>query len=175
MSSTTFSIAEQLQIQYSEFEDRLIVVAQLKEQRVKLLLTRRLAMPFITQLAKLKPSISPSDILVEPEAFKPAGQSSSPLTKDNPPSDTNLDPMFLATKIDMQPKEEAFVIAFTGLSLPDAMVKAQPHQPVFAIPFSDAKIGQFEQLMRQQIEKAGWFDEAVKLDPFEVMPSGLLH
>ncbi|WP_044407733.1 hypothetical protein [Thiomicrospira microaerophila] len=176
MSSTTFSIAEQLQIQYSEFEDRLIVVAHLKQQQVKLLLTRRLAVPLVTQLVKWVPNDTLSDLMSD-EPLAPVASRSSPAqgqdgsTNTSPPA-----PMFLATKIDLQPKDEGFVVAFTGLSLPDAMINAQPHQPVFAIPFSQAKLGQFESLMRQQIEKAGWWvDAAPRSDPFEVMPSGLLH
>jgi hypothetical protein len=175
MSNPSFPVAEQIQLQYSEFEDRLILVAHLKEASVKLLMTRRLGLPLLAQLYKLMPAETELTLPVEPAAPHEATESPIEHSPDPVSVKQNTDPLYLATKVDIQQKPEGYVLAFTGLSLPDAMFQAQPHQPVFAIPFNTTKLSQFSGLLAQQIRHANWQNAENELGLLETSDSRVLH
>lgn len=175
MSNATFLVAEHIQLQFSEFEDRLILVAHLKSHSVTLLLTRRLALPLLEQVYKLAPGDDGLTLPLEQVPVQPQASSYPDISSDETALQVNNAPLFLATKVDIQQKTEGFVLAFTGLSLPDAMVKAQPHQPVFAIPFNVQKLGRFSTLLQQKIHQSGWQTTSLNLEASQQTIARVLH
>jgi hypothetical protein len=175
MLNPSFPVAEQIQLQYSEFEDRLILVARLKDAGVKVLMTRRLGLPLLAQLYKLVPTETELVLPVHSSVLQDVVEPQSKHLPESVSPKQHTDPLFLATKVDIQQKPEGYVLAFTGLSLPDAMFKAQPHQPVFAIPFNTAKLSQFSGLLAQQISHANWQRSEGELDTIESPSSRVLH
>jgi hypothetical protein len=175
----TFPVSQKLSINYSAYEDRLIVRAQrLQNTPVTLLLTRRMTFVILQQvLARLAdmselgktPSEYWQDVLqmshqqamtAKAEADKAAAEQA---LAGNPADATAqgdgpvaADQLFLATELTIQMRDKQLMLAFKGLAMPDAMTLPRPHVPVLAIPLLVDNVHQLLELLISRAQQADW-------------------
>ncbi len=64
--------------------------------------------------------------------------------------------LFLATELTVQTSGEQLTLAFKGLAMPEAMVKASLPEPVFAIPLQVENVHQLIELLIAKCQQAQW-------------------
>lgn len=170
----SFSLVHQLQLQYSPFEDRLILSTHGHDARtIRLLITRRLALPLFERLLSFSQEANywdeplatqaPSAALDSQQA-KHATQASArlehetehPAESATPALDDALAQMYLATQVHFEQQGEHLAVAFEGLVLPDAMQQPQLHVPVFAFQLNGADLHKITHLFNREMERARW-------------------
>jgi hypothetical protein len=175
----TFPVSQKLTVNYSAYEDRLIVRAQrLQNTPVTLLLTRRMTFLILQQvLARLAdlsdlgktPSEYWQDVLqmshqqamtAKAEADKAAeNRASAEHTADATAQGDGpaiADELFLATELTIQLRDKQLMLAFKGLSMPDAMTLPRPHVPVLVIPLQVDNVHQLLELLISRAQQANW-------------------
>lgn len=183
---TTYPISKQFTMHFSPYEDRLIVRAQRAgDSEVHLLLTRRMVMLVLQQmLARLPeltglektPAVYWQEVLqmahqgaIEAKATadraladeKQAAADAQPVATqtgedDVKPATPVPEQLFLATELTTQISTEQLTLAFKGLAMPGAMVKACQPKPVFAIPLQVDNVHQLIELLIAKCQQAQW-------------------
>lgn len=185
-NDTSYPISKQFTMHFSPYEDRLIVRAQRAgDSEVHLLLTRRMVMLVLQQmLAKLPeltglektPAVYWQEVLqmahqgaIEAKATadraladeKQAAADAQPVATqtgedDVKPATPVPEQLFLATELTTQISTEQLTLAFKGLAMPGAMVKACQPEPVFAIPLQVDNVHQLIELLIAKCQQAQW-------------------
>jgi hypothetical protein len=173
----SFSLVHQLQLQYSPFEDRLILSTHAHDKRtIRLLITRRLALPLFARLVSFSQEANHWD---EPFATQATGSESQAEQGTNttdtatqrqaqaaPLAEDAFDPLYLATQVHFEQQGEHLAVAFEGLVLPDAMQQAQPHVPVFAFQLNGADLHKITHIFSRELEQARWNESHALTPPF---------
>lgn len=181
VTRTTYPLSKQLKINFSPYEDRLIV-SSAREGRgdVWLLLTRRMVilvlqqllakLPELTGLEKTPTSywqevlqLAHQQAMVSKQATDQAveRQRHQQVADSSPASKTvtvNAAPqkLYLASELTVRLEVGQLILAFKGLSLPDAMTMSSRHEPVLAIPLKVENVHQLIQLLILKAQEAQW-------------------
>jgi hypothetical protein len=182
-ADATYPICEQIDINFSPFEDRLVIKAtRKKSEPATLLCTRRMTilvlqqllgnLPELTGLAKT-PGAYWQEVLqmahqkaiqAKQQADQAAAESRSKqalLDADSAQSDTTgqeavRSALFLASELTAQRGDTTLTLAFKGLPMPDAMLSPCQHEPVFAIPLQLDNVHQLIELLITKCQEAQW-------------------
>lgn len=174
----TFPVSEKLTINYSPYEDRLIVKAPRRAAApVTLLLTRRMTVLILQQMLSRLAELSglgktPAEYWQEVlqmthqqamaskvKADQTAKASSEAAASAQPAAASTADApdsIYLATELTIQVKEQQLTLAFKGLPMPKAMTQAAPHEPVLAIPLQLDNVHQLIELLINRAAAAHW-------------------
>jgi hypothetical protein len=173
----TYPLSKKLNINFSAYEDRLLVRAERTGiDDVTLLMTRRMTMLVLQQVLSRLPELSGLDktpaaywqeVLqmshqgameaktLADEAESGAGKAAHPPTPTDDVPQPSPD-IYLATELTVQVSSDRLTLAFRGLRMPEAMTKALKHEPVLAIPLSLDNVHQLIELFITKAREANW-------------------
>lgn len=175
VSDQTYPISQKLNVNFSAFEDRLIVRAErMGAEPATLLFTRRMTILVLQQVVARLPELSALDktpaaywkdvlqmahqqaMTVKTEADKAEKQTRS--EADPAPSTPGTEPgqIYLATELTVQLQKQRLTLAFRGLTMPDAMTHPSKHLPVLAIPLTVDNVHQLIELLIVKAQEAQW-------------------
>jgi hypothetical protein len=175
--TTTYPISQQFRIEFSPYEDRLILSASRGSQGpVRVLLTRRMVMVILQQLLKQLPRVT--GLNQTPAAYwqevlgmahqhameskkrsvKAVAKRRAAVAAPAPPPDPTAEvpPIYLATELTLQARRDHLVLAFKGLPLPTAMTVPSAHEPVLAAPLQNDHVHQLLHLLIEKAQAAQW-------------------
>lgn len=175
----SYPISQKLNINFSAFEDRLIVRAErLGAEPVTLLFTRRMTILVLQQVLARLPELSALDktpaaywkevlqmahqqaMAVKTEtdnAEKQAKATASDPGGSAPAApETATSHIYLATELTVQLQKQRLTLAFRGLAMPDAMTHPSRHSPVLAIPLTVDNVHQLIELLIVKAQEAQW-------------------
>lgn len=181
MTATSFSLATQLKFRFSPYEDRLLLSSSLKKGgSMTVLMTRRLVLLTLQQLLKQLPVVTgleqtPSHYWQEVlqlnhqkalqqrqvEARKNLADTSSTQAESETsfaPVEKSTAELYLATEVvcELQPESRILNLGLKGLKLPEAMVQAQPNQPLVAFSLNEDNLHQVIHQLVTQAQQAQW-------------------
>lgn len=175
---TTYPLTSQLSVNFSVYEDRLVVRARRGPKGpVNLLLTRRMVLIVLQQLVGMLPKLegldqTPAqywqDVLQmahqraldakanadKASAGKDDGDSAEP-EQAQPESPGDI-PIYLATELTLRRDDTKLLTAFKGLPMPKAMTQRCPPVPVVAISLEAENVHQLVQLLLTKAQEAKW-------------------
>lgn len=174
---TTYPLTTKVNVNFSVYEDRLVLRANRGEHGpVALLLTRRMVLVVLQHLVGQLPRLEgldqtpaqywqdvlqmahqramearqPASSDEKPEPDAPADASAANDKPANPPE------LFLATELTLKRDGRELLVAFKGLPMPQAMTNPSPHVPVVAIGLQAENVHQLVQLLITKAHEARW-------------------
>jgi hypothetical protein len=166
-----YPVSKKLNINFSAYEDRLLVNAErIGIDDVTLLMTRRMTILVLQQILSRLPELSglnktPAAYWQEVLQMSHQGSMEAKTRADKveaehkPLSAKPGEPskgIYLATELTVQVSTDRLTLAFRGLQMPDAMTKAAQHVPVLAIPLSLDNVHQLIELFITKAREAHW-------------------
>ncbi len=166
-----YPVSKKLNINFSAYEDRLLVNAErIGIDDVTLLMTRRMTILVLQQILSRLPELSglnktPAAYWQEVLQMSHQGAMEAKTRADKveaehkPLSAKPGEPskgIYLATELTVQVSADRLTLAFRGLQMPDAMTKAAQHVPVLAIPLSLDNLHQLIELFITKAREAHW-------------------
>ncbi len=166
-----YPVSKKLNINFSAYEDRLLVNAErIGIDDVTLLMTRRMTILVLQQILSRLPELSglnktPAAYWQEVLQMSHQGAMEAKTRADKveaehkPLSAKPGEPskgIYLATELTVQVSTDRLTLAFRGLQMPDAMTKAAQHVPVLAIPLSLDNLHQLIELFITKAREAHW-------------------
>jgi hypothetical protein len=166
-----YPVSKKLNINFSAYEDRLLVNAErIGIDDVTLLMTRRMTILVLQQILSRLPELSglnktPAAYWQEVLQMSHQGAMEAKTRADKveaehkPLSAKPGEPskgIYLATELTVQVSTDRLTLAFRGLQMPDAMTKAAQHVPVLAIPLSLDNVHQLIELFITKAREAHW-------------------
>jgi hypothetical protein len=166
-----YPVSKKLNINFSAYEDRLLVNAErIGIDDVTLLMTRRMTILVLQQILSRLPELSglnktPAAYWQEVLQMSHQGAMEAKTRADKveaehkPLSAKPGEPskgIYLATELTVQVSADRLTLAFRGLQMPDAMTKAAQHVPVLAIPLSLDNVHQLIELFITKAREAHW-------------------
>lgn len=175
-SDITYPLTTKVNINFSVYEDRLVLRADRGQHGpVALLLTRRMVLVALQHLVGQLPRLENLDQTpaqywqdVLQMAHQRAMEARPPASNEKPEVDasanaaaTNGPPatapeLFLATELTLKRNGRELVVAFKGLPMPQAMTNPSPHVPVVAIALQAENVHQLVQLLITKAHEAQW-------------------
>lgn len=174
----TYPVSQKMHVDFSAFEDRLIVRAErLGADPVTLLFTRRMTVLVLQQVVARLPELSALDktpaaywkevlqmahqqaMAVKTEADEAAKQLRTDGEATTPAFNTSANAqsqIYLATELTVQLQKQRLTLAFRGLAMPDAMTQPSQHVPVLAIPLTVDNVHQLIELLIVKAQEAQW-------------------
>ncbi|MDO8908679.1 MAG: hypothetical protein Q7W55_09280 [Pseudohongiella sp.] len=176
----TYPVSQKLSINFSAFEDRLIVRAErMGTGPATLLFTRRMTILVLQQVVARLPELSALDktpaaywqeVLqmshqhamqaktdadnAEKQAREDAINAGDQVAAVTPDSGGNN--IYLATELSVQLNDKRLMLAFRGLQMPGAMTRPSQHEPVLAIPLTVDNVHQLIELLMVKAHEAQW-------------------
>ena len=166
-----YPVSKKLNINFSAYEDRLLVNAErIGIDDVTMLMTRRMTIRVLQQILSRLPELSglnktPAAYWQEVLQMSHQGAMEAKTRADKvqaehkPLSAKPGEPskgIYLATELTVQFSADRLTLAFRGLQMPDAMTKAAQHVPVLAIPLSLDNVHQLIELFITKAREAHW-------------------
>jgi hypothetical protein len=166
-----YPVSKKLNINFSAYEDRLLVNAErIGIDDVTLLMTRRMTILVLQQILSRLPELSglnktPAAYWQEVLQMSHQGAMEAKTRADKveaehkPLSAKPGEPskgIYLATELTVLVSTDRLTLAFRGLQMPDAMTKAAQHVPVLAIPLSLDNVHQLIELFITKAREAHW-------------------
>jgi hypothetical protein len=166
-----YPVSKKLNINFSAYEDRLLVNAErIGIDDVTMLMTRRMTILVLQQILSRLPELSglnktPAAYWQEVLQMSHQGAMEAKTRADKveaehkPLSAKPGEPskgIYLATELTVQVSADRLTLAFRGLQMPDAMTKAAQHVPVLAIPLSLDNVHQLIELFITKAREAHW-------------------
>jgi hypothetical protein len=166
-----YPVSKKLNINFSAYEDRLLVNAErIGIDDVTMLMTRRMTILVLQQILSRLPELSglnktPAAYWQEVLQMSHQGAMEAKTRADKveaehkPLSAKPGEPskgIYLATELTVQVSTDRLTLAFRGLQMPDAMTKAAQHVPVLAIPLSLDNVHQLIELFITKAREAHW-------------------
>jgi hypothetical protein len=166
-----YPVSKKLNINFSAYEDRLLVNAErIGIDDVTMLMTRRMTILVLQQILSRLPELSglnktPAAYWQEVLQMSHQGAMEAKTRADKveaehkPLSAKPGEPskgIYLATELTAQVSADRLTLAFRGLQMPDAMTKAAQHVPVLAIPLSLDNVHQLIELFITKAREAHW-------------------
>jgi hypothetical protein len=166
-----YPVSKKLNINFSAYEDRLLVNAErIGIDDVTMLMTRRMTILVLQQILSRLPELSglnktPAAYWQEVLQMSHQGAMEAKTRADKveaehkPLSAKPGEPskgIYLATELTVQVSADRLTLAFRGLQMPDAMTKAAQHVPVLAIPLSLDNVHQMIELFITKAREAHW-------------------
>jgi hypothetical protein len=182
-ADVTYPVSKKLNINYSAYEDRLLVKAErLGIDAVTLLMTRRMTILVLQQILSKLPELSGLDktpaaywqevLQMSHQGAMEAKTRADKAEAEQKPTSVDVDQtagssvpagdapaipgIYLATELTVQVSADRLTLAFRGLQMPDAMTKASQHVPVLAIPLSLDNVHQLIELFITKAREAHW-------------------
>jgi hypothetical protein len=166
-----YPVSKKLNINFSAYEDRLLVNAErIGIDDVTMLMTRRMTILVLQQILSRLPELSglnktPAAYWQEVLQMSHQGAMEAKTRADKveaehkPLSAKPGEPskgIYLATELTVLVSTDRLTLAFRGLQMPDAMTKAAQHVPVLAIPLSLDNVHQLIELFITKAREAHW-------------------
>jgi hypothetical protein len=182
-ADVTYPVSKKLNINFSAYEDRLLVKAErLGIDAVTLLMTRRMTILVLQQILSKLPELSGLDktpaaywqevLQMSHQGAMEAKTRADKAEAEQKPTSVDVDQtagssvpagdapaipgIYLATELTVQVSADRLTLAFRGLQMPDAMTKASQHVPVLAIPLSLDNVHQLIELFITKAREAHW-------------------
>lgn len=182
-ADVTYPVSKKLNINFSAYEDRLLVKAErLGIDAVTLLMTRRMTILVLQQILSKLPELSGLDktpaaywqevLQMSHQGAMEAKTRADKAEAEQKPTSVDVDQtagssvpvgdapaipgIYLATELTVQVSADRLTLAFRGLQMPDAMTKASQHVPVLAIPLSLDNVHQLVELFITKAREAHW-------------------
>ena len=175
-SDTTYPLTTKVNINFSVYEDRLVLRANRGEHGpVALLLTRRMVLVVLQHLVGQLPRLEGLDQTpaqywqdVLQMAHQRAMDARQPAANEKPEADPQAETpagkhepatppeLFLATELTLKRDGRELLVAFKGLPMPQAMTNPSPHVPVVAIGLQAENVHQLVQLLITKAHEARW-------------------
>ena len=176
----TYPVSQKLNINFSAFEDRLIVHAErMGAEPATLLFTRRMTILVLQQILARLPELSALDktpavywqevlqmahqqaMQAKTDADKAHKQASEDASNSAPAQlakapGAGSSRLYLATELTVQLKNKSLMLAFRGLAMPGAMTQPARHEPVLAIPLTVDNVHQLIELLIIKAHEAQW-------------------
>lgn len=182
-ADVTYPVSKKLNINFSAYEDRLLVKAErVGIDAVTLLMTRRMTILVLQQILSKLPELSGLDktpaaywqevLQMSHQGAMEAKTRADKAEAEQKPTSVDVDQtagssvpagdapaipgIYLATELTVQVSADRLTLAFRGLQMPDAMTKASQHVPVLAIPLSLDNVHQLIELFITKAREAHW-------------------
>jgi hypothetical protein len=178
-AGTIYPVSQEFRIEFSPCEDRLILTAMRGGQdSVRILLTRRMVIVILQQLLKQLPRVTGlnqtpgaywQEVLrmshqqamaakqqSDQAAARRRSAAAATSTTSTPDQTPEPPPLYLATELTLQPRDDGLVLAFKGLPLPKALTVPSPHEPVLAAPLQTDHVHQLLRLLIDKTQAAQW-------------------
>ncbi|MFA7670255.1 MAG: hypothetical protein WCX93_12995 [Burkholderiaceae bacterium] len=178
----TFPLSTSLNIVFSAYEDRLVVCSKrVNRDPVNVLMTRRMTIIVLAQLLANLPELSgldktPAqywqevlqmahqtalesgrDARAEGNEAEPQTQGATGRKARKARKTGKLEgPIYLATSLTMQRRDDQLIMAVTGLPMPRAMTEPCDRESLFAIPLQVENVHQMIQLLIDRAHEADW-------------------
>ena len=166
-----YPVSKKLNINFSAYEDRLLVNAErIGIDDVTLLMTRRMTILVLQQILSRLPELSGLNktpaaywqevLQMSHQGAMEAKTRADKVEAEHKPLSAKPDEpskgIYLATELTVQVSADRLTLAFRGLQMPDAMTKAAQHVPVLAIPLSLDNVHQLIELFITKAREAHW-------------------
>jgi hypothetical protein len=178
----TYPVSQKLNINFSAFEDRLIVRAERTgAEPATLLFTRRMTILVLQQVLARLPELSALDktpaaywkevlqmahqqamtVKTEADNAEKQAQADTDVGADAAAPAANTrgaesSQIYLATELTVQLQKQRLTLAFRDLAMPDAMTNPSQHVPVLAIPLTVDNVHQLLELLIVKAQEAQW-------------------
>jgi hypothetical protein len=176
----SYPVSQKLNINFSVFEDRLIVHAERTgNEPATLLFTRRMTILVLQQIVARLPELSALDktpaaywqeVLQmshqqamqakteadDAEKQKQAQSGNAGAAAELKTPDLVKNKIYLATELTVQLNDKRLMLAFRGLQMPGAMTQPAKHEAVLAIPLTVDNVHQLIELLIVKAQEAQW-------------------
>jgi hypothetical protein len=167
-ADVNYPVSKKLNINFSAYEDRLLVRAERTGiDDVTLLMTRRMTILVLQHVLSKLPELSGLDktpaaywqevLQMSHQGAMEAKTRADKADAEQKAVDASETPdIYLATELTVQVSADRLTLAFRGLQMPEAMTKASKHVPVLAIPLSLDNVHQLIELFITKAREANW-------------------